>query len=83
MGHPRSLYFRSFSNNLSILFLQQMYVTKCTPSVRPWDLNPRPSKHESPPTTTSPGICICFKVRSTVDLNPFVERILYLLINKS
>ena len=37
-------------------FLQQSYVKNCPSSIQCWDLNPRPSKHESPPITTRPGL---------------------------
>ena len=35
---------------------QQINVKKCPSSIRCGDANPRPSEHESPPITTSPGL---------------------------
>ena len=50
------VYFWSFQININTI-LQQINVTKCPSSIWRWDLNPWPSKFESPPITTGPGSC--------------------------
>ena len=47
--------FSSFSNK-HYSFLQQINVPKSPSLVWGWDLNQRPSDHESPPVTTKPGL---------------------------
>ena len=53
IGHPRPLFhlFSSLQTNIKIFTKNKC--EKCPSSTGPWDLNPRPSEHESPPTTTS------------------------------
>ena len=46
-----SVYFRPFQANIKTI-LQQIYVKICPSSIWHWDLNQRPSEHESPPITT-------------------------------
>ena len=41
---------------ISLQFLQQIYVKKCPSSLQCQDLNPRPSEHEFLPITTRPGL---------------------------
>ena len=36
-------------------FLQQMYLKKCTSSIRCWDMNTHPSECRSPPITRAPA----------------------------
>ena len=40
----------------TITFSQQINVKKCPSSIWPWDSNPQPLEHESPPITTRPGL---------------------------
>ena len=49
------VYFRSFQTNI-ITILQQIYVEKCTSSIRCQDSNPRPLELESPPIITRPWL---------------------------
>ena len=56
MGNPWPLFslFSSFQTNITIF---TTYICeKCLSSIWCWDSNPQPSGHESPPTTTRPGI---------------------------
>ena len=56
MDQPRPL-FRFFGLfKQTIQFLLQINVKKCPSSIRRWDSNPRPFKHESSPVTTRPGL---------------------------
>ena len=48
------VYFRHFKQTLQ--FLQQIYVKECPSSLWCRDLNPQPSEHESPPTTSRPEL---------------------------
>ena len=56
VGNPWPLFnlFSSFQTISKIL--QQIYVEKYPSSIRCWDLNPQPLKHESPPITTRQGL---------------------------
>ena len=56
MGQP-GLFFHFFGLFRQILqFLWQIYVKKCPSNIQCQDSNQWPSKHESPPTTTRPGL---------------------------
>ena len=56
MGQP-GLFFHCFGLFRQILqFLWQIYVKKCPSNIQCQDSNQWPSKHESPPTTTRPGL---------------------------
>ena len=48
--------FLVFYKQISLQFLQQIYVKKCPSSIRCQDSNPQPSEHEFPPLTTWPGL---------------------------
>ena len=50
------IYFRLSKCTSQIL--QQINVKKCPSSIRCWDSNPRPLKHESPPITSRPGLLL-------------------------
>ena len=56
MAHPVLFfsYFRLFKHTIQVL--QQINVKTSPSRIRCWDLNPQPLKHESPPTTTRPGL---------------------------
>ena len=58
MGQPRPLLLFIFGlfKQISLQFLQQIYVKKCPSSLQCQDLNPRPSEHEFLPITTRPGL---------------------------
>ena len=49
------VYFRS-PEQISLQFLQQIYVKNCHSSIWCQDLNPRPSERESLPISTRPGL---------------------------
>ena len=53
---PASFSFIFGLSNKHYKFLQQIYVKKCPSSIRCQDSNPRPSKRESSPITTRPGL---------------------------
>ena len=48
--------FLVFFTQTSIQFLQQINMKRCPSSIHWWDLNSRPSDHESPSITTRPGL---------------------------
>ena len=51
------VYFQSFQTNNTIFITNQCQkLSKCPSSIRFWDLNPQPFKHESSPITTTPGL---------------------------
>ena len=49
--NPRPLSFRLFKQNYTTKIFD-----KCPFSIKNWELNPRPSKHDSPPITTRSGL---------------------------
>ena len=57
MGQPRPLfvYFQSFLKQ-TIQISQQINLKKCPSSIRHWDSNTWPFKHDSSPITTRPGL---------------------------
>ena len=55
MGHLRPL-FHLFSSFQTSTILQQSNEKKCPSSIRCWDSNPQPLKHDSPPIITRPGL---------------------------
>ena len=50
------VYFRSFQTNNTFITSNHCEKMSCPPSVRCRDSNPQPSKFESPPITTRPGL---------------------------
>ena len=57
MGQPLPLllFFWSFQTNIITIFSTNI-CDKCPSSIQCWDSNPWPLEHESPPTTTRPGL---------------------------
>ena len=51
------IYFRLFKKHYNFTTNK---CERCPTSIWCWDLNPRPSEHESPPITTRPGLPPCF-----------------------
>ena len=62
-----SFIFGLFQTNINTI-LEQINVKKCPSSIQHQDSNPRPSKRESPPITTRPGLLsnCCDTVASVV-----------------
>ena len=56
MIQPQPLFrlFSSFQTHITILTTNKC--EKCPSGIRCWNLNSRPSEHESPPETTIPGL---------------------------
>ena len=66
----------AFSNKHYNFYNKYMWI-KCPSSIWCWDLNPRPSEHESPPITTRPGLTPIEngKIKSNSKLT-FIRRLL-------
>ena len=56
MGHPRPLFIFIFVFETNIIIFTTNRCEKCPSSIRCWDSNPRPLKHELSPITTRPGL---------------------------